>query len=88
MDKLAWNLVHRESLLQQLADALKQHENRKPGASAPRVTDLKVTIFVGKRKKVEIFGLALALDYLVNDIYWDDENGDWSHADRLTVETY
>jgi hypothetical protein len=32
------------------------------------------------------FGLAQALDYLANDIYWD-ETGNWADATRATVVT-
>lgn len=78
-----WNLVHRESLLQQLVDGLKKHE-----AAGRKLSGLKVTFWSHAGEKlVEIFSLGVALGYLVNDIYWD-ETCDWRYANRLTVETY
>lgn len=75
-----WNLAHRDNLLWQLAHELKKH-------TTVGLTYLKVTFFVDDIEIIQIYGAHVALDWIVNDIYFNEE-ANWSQANRLTVETY
>lgn len=75
------NIKHREVLLQNIAAGLNQFD--KPGCRTP-VNCIEV-IFNCEMNKYQ-FPLAVALDYIANDIYWD-ENGNWSDATHATVVT-
>jgi hypothetical protein len=76
-----YNLKHRDDLLAELASALKPFDNN-------RLSDLKVTFMdEDKNDLVAYHGLGPALEILVNDLYWG-EQGDWSHARHIRVETY
>jgi len=77
-----WHLKHRDSLLSQLAEQLRQHERSSLGS-------IEVVLFVAQTKGADVeyaFGLTRFIDVLANDVYWD-VNGNWEEAYRLEVRT-
>lgn len=69
---------HRK-LLQDIADGLKANHN-------VRVHDLQVRMYSAKEADVVLVrDVPTALDYLANDIWWD-ENGEWADACEARVE--
>lgn len=79
-----WKLKNRESLLQNLADGLRELE---ASDHPPRLSNLKFTLFKGDEELTYVYSVSVILDWIVNDITWNEES-DWSEADRLTVKTY
>lgn len=75
------NLVHREVLLQNIANGLQKLEERKPQI---RLSDIRVTFHIEGGEAFH-FTLPQALDTIASDLFWD-ERGDWSWANRATVE--
>lgn len=80
-----WNLLHREALLQCLVDIARDAPlNRK-------LVDIHVLFFPeaaaggGPTDVLLETNFATAMDYIVNDTYWD-ENGDWSEAARIVID--
>jgi len=76
-------IVHRDALLQQISDGLWQLEK----IPHTKLACIKVTLLEDERVLLECFSVALTLDYLVNDIYFDAYSN-WANADRAKVETY
>lgn len=70
-----WHIVNREAILQGIASGLKQYEDK-------RVQDLKVVLYLPEGT-VEFY-VAEMLDYLANDIYWNEDH-DWSNASHAKV---
>ncbi len=66
----------KNTLLQNIADGLNKYQSRK-------IIDLEVQFFVDK-KLVMTRDVPTALNYLVNDIYWDEDN-DWSDANHAKM---
>ena len=89
------SLKHRDALLVDLAAKLvEMTEPPSPrvhpsDAYNPRVHGIKVSLFAGRDEKpVNVYlGLPAALEAIVGGLYWD-ENGDWSEADRVELDTY
>lgn len=78
------NIKRSAELLQNIAAGLNKIDP--PGAMPPRripIHAVEVTFHVGSERYT--FGLAQALDTLASDLFWD-ERGDWSAAERATVE--
>lgn len=77
------NLVNRDSLLQQLAEAIGRQD-------PSRVKDLEVTVHVdhgdGSSNDYS-FDLTSALHMLASDLYWD-QRGNWCSAKRVTVRSF
>lgn len=74
-------LKHSAALLQDIVDGLKNLERN-------RLDTLEVRFWTRRDKVSEVFycfTLRTALDAICNDTYWD-ERGDWSNAERATVE--
>lgn len=67
---------HKISLLQNIAAGLNQHERRK-------VCDLEVSLYQDGKCVLQT-SVPTALDYLANDIYWNEENN-WSEANIAEV---
>jgi hypothetical protein len=88
---LAFSIVNRDSLLSDLARKLMELSEYKPMSKRtgpePRLGNLKVSFYSGDELLYEILGAGIALHYLVEDIYYNEE-ADWSKADRLTVDGY
>lgn len=72
-------LKHKMKLLQDIADGLKERGEE-------RIRDLYVSFDANNGVDSYEFGLAQALDNIVNNVYWD-ERGDWSEADAAQVYT-
>ncbi|KKN03883.1 hypothetical protein LCGC14_1103130 [marine sediment metagenome] len=66
----------KNTLLQNIADGLNKYQSRK-------IIDLEVQFFVDK-ELVMTRDVPTALNYLVNDIYWDEDN-DWSDANHAKM---
>lgn len=81
---MAEKLLHRDSLLSQLAGELKTREKAN---FVTRLAYLKVTLYVDEVKLYEFLGAQEALYELVEGLYWNEE-ANWSEANRLTVEPY
>jgi hypothetical protein len=85
-----WNIVNREPLLSSLANAL-LHLSRCPAQGGPKrepkLSELYVTFYSQDDSILGVFEAVKALHYLVEDIYWDEENN-WSLTTRLVVTTY
>lgn len=75
-----WKLIHREELLQQLADQLQQLEKSQPRVS---IGCLEVRLTIEGAVLLEC-SVSHFLDCVVNDLHWDD-NGDWSFARDLEL---
>jgi hypothetical protein len=75
------NIKNVEGLLQNIAAGLNQFN--KPGCRTP-VNCIEVTFHCEMCKYS--FALPQALNYLANDIYWD-ETGNWADATHATVDT-
>ena len=75
-------IENRESLLQDIADGLSKLEE---GSRA----DLNCIEVVFLEDGVERFkgSLSTAIDYIVNDIYFDDQD-DWSASNEAIVRTF
>ena len=71
-------LKHKAKLLSDIANGLLRNSNSE-------IDDLEVAFYVGA-KRFEIGAVYVALDYIANDIYWD-ERGNWSEADVASVYT-
>jgi len=71
------NIKHRDELLQQIAAGVNKHER-------VRICDLEVT-FTYDGTIVLKTDLQTALDYLANDIYWN-ESSSWSEANLACVD--
>ena len=74
-----WNLKHREQLLSDLA--------AKTRTRTERLINIRVRLTHKQLVIKEFLGFGAALDALVNDLYWDEE-GNWSEADGLLIDTY
>jgi hypothetical protein len=88
MAQVEYSIKNRDKLLSDLAALLckgKDHGGRLLHMFP--LVNLKVTLYRGKRKLYEILGAEVALQYLMEDIYWS-EDASWADADRLTVEVY
>jgi hypothetical protein len=81
-DKKKWDLVHREDLLWQLAQEIKRLEDER---AHTELCHLKVRFFKDDEEITRIYSIAIALDWIVNDIYYN-EKANWSEANKLTVE--
>ena len=66
----------KNTLLQNIADGLNKYQSRK-------IIDLEVQFFVDN-ELVMTRDVPTALNYLVNDIYWDEDN-DWSDANHAKM---
>lgn len=73
-----WKIKNRETLLQNIAAGL---NHRKTSC----LVHLEA-VFYEDGEVVMKRDVPTALDYLANDIYWD-EDSDWSNADTASVET-
>jgi hypothetical protein len=75
-----YTVRHTRSLLQQIAVGINQQRKHK-------IEDIQVELFDTDRPDCKfLFGLNDVLDYLANDIYFDDR-GDWAAARLAKVET-
>jgi len=72
----AWKIVNREKLLQDLADGLKYSYHVKLGTVQAE--------FYRKGRLLMIAAVPIALDYLINDTYYDATHN-WSMADQIKV---
>ena len=72
------NIKRSDELLQNIAAGVNKLDHNKVG-------DLEV-VFYEDGKEVLATGLATALDYLAQDIYWNEE-GSWANAERAEVRT-
>jgi len=80
-------IKHRDSLLSDIAEGVKQLEKERNPDGTPRTNSIgcvEVVLHAG-RKQYE-FTLGHALDQLANDLFFD-ERGNWSNANRATVRT-
>jgi hypothetical protein len=73
----AYEIRHREGLLQNIASGLSRFQENK-------IYNLQVR-FLEDGKTVLKADVPTALDYLANDIYWNEES-DWSNANIAVVE--
>ena len=82
------NIVHRDSLLDQIARGLRALVDDAVGRRGQTlaIESLEVQLFVGEQCRLAC-DVPMALSYLANDIYWD-EQFDWSDADRAEVSVY
>lgn len=83
------SLLHKDSLLSQLAGELKFLENqalKKRCLPAP-LYNLKVTLVADEVKLYEFLGAAEAFYQLAEGFWWNEE-ANWSEANRLTVEMF
>ena len=70
-------IKNKDKLLQDIADGLKDQGRH-------QLANLEVVFYVEEASYS--FPVAVAIDNIVNDIYWD-ERGNWSDADRAEVQT-
>lgn len=75
------HIYHRDELLWQLGQGLRSHEGM---GYDRKLSDIEVR-WLKDDQVVKRTSVAVALDYLVNDIYYD-EAADWSGCDALHVE--
>jgi hypothetical protein len=75
-----FNLKNREKLLADLASGLRM-------VAGSKITGVRVRLLHKGAVIKEYLGFDLALDEVVNDVYWDAE-GNWSEADGVAVDTY
>lgn len=75
VDTTDWHMVNRETVLQNIASGLNEHSKKK-------VEDLVVVLYLPEGT-IE-FPLAMMLDYLANDIYWNEDDN-WSQASHAKV---
>lgn len=73
------NIKHQVKLLQQLAAGLSKIDKR------ITLGNIEVVIIDGDNEYT--FSLVYALDFISNDIFYD-ERGDWSNADKAIVRTF
>ncbi len=71
------NIVNQQNLLAQIARQLMALEDR------AKLIHVNVGFYLGEELLLETY-LARALDYLANDVYWNEE-GNWSLADTAKV---
>ena len=74
-------LVHREALLQNIADGVSQLQSR----GSTMLHSVGVKLYDEEGLEVCSASLGTILDYIVNDTYWD-EGGNWSQATRAEVD--
>jgi len=75
-----YKIKHREELLWQLSTKLQKYEDCSMAC-------LKVSFFEYDEHICDILGFIAALDYIVNDIYRNEE-ANWENATRLEINTY
>ena len=73
------NIKYRDELLDGIATGLKQHED-------VRICNLEVILSDGDGNVVLKTSVPDVLNYIANDIYWDEET-DWSKARLVEVRT-
>jgi len=71
------NIMNAGKLLQDISDGINQHHQNS-------IACLEV-IFYEDGEEVLKTGLPTALNYLANDIYWNEE-GNWSLADMAKIK--
>lgn len=76
MVRTKYKIVNREVLLQNISDGLAYKGNR-------RIGDVEVVFLQGEQELL-CTGVAEAINYLVNDTYWN-EDSNWSEADKAEV---
>jgi hypothetical protein len=74
-----FNIRNRETLLQNMAAGLNQHDKA-------RVWNLEV-VFMRGDDEVVVAPIATALGWIANDIYWD-ESANWADATHCLVRTF
>jgi hypothetical protein len=79
-----FNLKHREKLLSDITSGLSNHV-----LARAAVINIRVRLYCGESPEPvkEFLGLHEALDVVVHDCYWDEEDN-WADADRAEVDTY
>lgn len=77
-NKANFHIIHREALLQNIAAGLNQHDGTK-------IANLEVVLYHDGEEVLRT-DVPTMLDYIANDIYWNEVN-DWSHANRAEVRT-
>lgn len=85
-----YDLKHRDKLLADIAEQLSNHVLVRASVAHIRVRLYHVPLYGGLENSPpvkEFLGLHIALDAIINDIYWDEE-GNWADANRAALDTY
>ena len=70
------NIKYRDDLLQLVIDGINKYKDK-------TIASLEVVLYKDK-EAIFTADLATTLNYLINDIYWNEE-GDWSDANLAEV---